>query len=95
MSTAIQLNIHPIQRIMHMIMTMGWLILQQLPSSVGYSAYYLVYTSNVVCLFTDMPFYFSKPHCLDCDPEYFKNVSGYHPDKNKHESYGRIEPVSQ
>ena len=38
--------------------------------------------------------YASNPNCLDCDPEYFKNVSGYHPVRNKHESFLDIEPVS-
>ena len=42
----------------------------------------------------DMPLYISKPHCLDCDPEYFMNVSGYHPCRKIHDPYSGIEPVS-
>ena len=41
-----------------------------------------------------MPIFISKPHCLDCDPEYFKNVSGYHPERKKHETWSAMEPVS-
>ena len=41
-----------------------------------------------------MPLFISKPHCLDCDPEYFKNVSGYHPCRKLHDPYSGIEPVS-
>ena len=40
-----------------------------------------------------MPVFISKPHCLDCDPEYFQNVSGYHPDEKIHDAYVAIEPV--
>ena len=50
---------------------------------------------SVTFEFADLPMYFSKPHCLGCDPEYFRNVSGYHPYQSKHETYARIEPVSE
>ena len=43
----------------------------------------------------DLPLYNSNPHCLGCDPEYFKTVSGYYPTRSKHESYVDIEPVSK
>ena len=42
-----------------------------------------------------IPLYNSNPHCLGCDPEYFKTVSGYYPTRSKHESYVDIEPVSK
>ena len=45
-------------------------------------------------VYVGMPVFSSKPHCLDCDPEYFKNVSGFQPDKKKHDSWVGIEPVS-
>ena len=45
-------------------------------------------------VYVGMPVFSSKPHCLDCDPEYFKNVSGFQPDRRKHDSWIGIEPVS-
>ena len=48
----------------------------------------------MLMLYVDLPVFVSKPHCLDCDPEYFKNVSGYHPDREKHDPFSYIEPVS-
>lgn len=47
-----------------------------------------------VSLYVDLPVFISKPHCLDCDPEYLKNVTGFHPDREKHETFTAIEPVS-
>ena len=46
------------------------------------------------CVHVGMPLFVSKPHCLDCDPEYFMNVSGYHPIRKLHDPYSGIEPVS-
>ena len=40
-----------------------------------------------------MPLYISKPQCLDCDLEYFLNVSGYHPCRELHDPYSGVEPV--
>ena len=45
-------------------------------------------------MYVDLPVFISKPHCFKCDPEYFKNVSGYHPDRKKHGTWSAIEPVS-
>ena len=45
-------------------------------------------------MYVDLPVFISKPHCLDCDSEYFENVSGYHPDREKHDAFSAIEPVS-
>ena len=45
-------------------------------------------------VYLGMPVFSSKPHCLDCDPEYFKNVSGFQPNRKKHDSWVGIEPVS-
>ncbi|XP_065884789.1 lysosome membrane protein 2-like isoform X2 [Dysidea avara] len=68
----------------------------QYPPNEGYYAYNYSYgmvnlTSNY---FLDSPIYSCYPHCLGCDPEYFKNVSGYHPDKLKHVSFADIEPFT-
>ena len=35
----------------------------------------------------------SKPHFLDADPDYLKNVTGLHPNRSIHDSYLVIEPV--
>ena len=48
----------------------------------------------IYIMYVGMPVFSSKPHCLDCDPEYFKNVSGYKPNRKKHDSWVGIEPVS-
>ena len=49
---------------------------------------------HTLMVYVGMPVFSSKPHCLDCDPEYFKNVSGFQPDRRKHDSWVGIEPVS-
>ena len=48
----------------------------------------------IIIMYVGMPVFSSKPHCLDCDPEYFKNVSGFQPNRKKHDSWAGIEPVS-
>ncbi|UXI14252.1 Scavenger receptor class B member 1 [Sarcoptes scabiei] len=40
------------------------------------------------------PIYISKPHFLDADPIYLKNVKGLHPIASKHDPYFDIEPVT-
>jgi len=56
---------------------------------------YMALFQIFICMFyVGLPVFISKPHCLDCDPEYFKNISGYHPDREKHDAFSYIEPVS-
>ena len=59
-----------------------------------YTIHWWLYEDIILMMYVGMPVFSSKPHCLDCDPEYFKNVSGFQPDRQKHDSWIGIEPVS-
>ena len=50
---------------------------------------------NLTAVFPDnLPFFASKPHFLDADPGYRKNISGMHPDRSKHDSFLDVEPLT-
>ncbi|XP_065883764.1 lysosome membrane protein 2-like [Dysidea avara] len=66
----------------------------QFPLNEGYYAYDYNYGMINLSIIYGIPLYNSNPHCLGCDPEYFKTVSGYYPTRSKHESYVDIEPFT-
>ena len=43
--------------------------------------------------FIDLPLFASKPHFLDGDPFYLRDVEGLHPNRSRHDSYIDVEPV--
>lgn len=43
---------------------------------------------------SDAPVYLSFPHFYDADPSLLTNFDGLKPDKEKHETYFMIQPVS-
>ena len=50
---------------------------------------------NLTAVFPDnLPFFASKPHFLDADPGYRKNISGMHPDRSKHDSFLDVDPLT-
>ena len=52
-----------------------------------------VYSHRHFLFSQDAPVFASKPHFLDADPDYLKNVTGLHPNRSIHDSYLVIEPV--
>ncbi|XP_011405711.2 PREDICTED: lysosome membrane protein 2-like [Amphimedon queenslandica] len=40
------------------------------------------------------PFFISKPHFLDGDPQLVTNITGLHPNKSVHDSYLNVEPIT-
>ena len=91
---AMYLKIHPMWDIMHLILNMECLISQPICQWVCIYYSMIYYVDITLMVYLGMPVFSSKPHCLDCDPEYFKNVSGFQPDRKKHGSWVGIEPVS-
>ncbi len=50
---------------------------------------------NISCVVqANVPLFVSKPHFLDADPDYLKNISGLHPDRAEHDSYVGVEPIT-
>lgn len=64
-----------------------------LASTVRFTLYAKVKIIHNFRVFSDAPVYLSFPHFLDADPSLNESVDGLNPDREKHQSYFKIQPV--